>query len=304
MRVFLYNLIKDTNLFEFKSIKKKINNFPIIGTATTTNIDNYFLAILIKKFKPNLLLEIGTYVGKSTYSMCVACNSNGLDYSIDSVDDPEMMPENKIVLQKDYFKNYKQVKFHLGHSSKVLPSLNRKYDFIFIDGNLDNITTKELIRITHKNTLIVLHDFVPPFDKGIYNLSLLANYMSFYYTAPSTKFKNLSLNTWINCNGGATSYDTLDFSRLNRCCALIVFNEKFIQNTKASFDKSETISIKSIFTKYLYLILKIIKYFLNNKKNFFILKIINIILIFDCENKKIIRSEIIGKEIKFKRIYS
>lgn len=110
MKEIIRQLIKDVDPAEFREIQAKINAFPTVKSSTSNN-DNYFLALLIKKFRPTSILEIGTYVGKSAYSMAIACESNGLTYTIDTIDDPAMMGDSEIKIDKAYFKNFNKIKF-------------------------------------------------------------------------------------------------------------------------------------------------------------------------------------------------
>ena len=173
--------LKDVSQKEWSQLRKKISNFPNFE-CSTSNADCYFLALLVKKFKPVNILEIGTFVGKSTFSLACAAENNKQKFSIDTIDIQKKVIKNK-------FRKFTQIKFYNGHSNIILPKLKKKYDLIFIDANLDDLTTVEIKKRCKKNTLIVLHDFCPPVDKGVYDLFYLSKFINFIYYTPNINAK-------------------------------------------------------------------------------------------------------------------
>jgi predicted O-methyltransferase YrrM len=60
------NWINEINLNDWSQLKKKIQIFPNLE-CSTSDADCFFLALLVKKFRQINIIEIGTFVGKSTY---------------------------------------------------------------------------------------------------------------------------------------------------------------------------------------------------------------------------------------------
>jgi predicted O-methyltransferase YrrM len=145
------NWINEINLNDWSQLKKKIQNFPNLE-CSTSDADCFFLALLVKKFRPINILEIGTFVGKSTYSIACAAKDNKLKFNIDTVDIQKKVIKNK-------FRKFRQIKFHNGHSSQILPKLKKKYDLIFIDANHMIGSIMVLIKHEKLGTILYTGDF-------------------------------------------------------------------------------------------------------------------------------------------------
>lgn len=92
------------------------------------------LSMISKLIRPLNILEIGTYTGYATLCLAEGMQENG---SIDTID----INEELFDIQKKYFdlsiwKN--QISQHLGDALEIIPSLNKKYDLVFIDADKDN----------------------------------------------------------------------------------------------------------------------------------------------------------------------
>lgn len=92
------------------------------------------LSMLSKLIRPVTILEIGTYTGYATLCLAEGLQENGF---IDTID----INEELFDIQKKYFdlspwKN--QISQHLGDALEIIPTLERKYDLVFIDADKDN----------------------------------------------------------------------------------------------------------------------------------------------------------------------
>lgn len=114
------------NKDELKKVKEKAleNHIPIIMDDTLEVISN-----ILKKVKPTRILEIGAAVGYSAMCFSEFLQEDGF---IDTIErDSERIEEAKV--------NFKNVgvenKIHLyeGDAVEILPTLNNKYDVVFID---------------------------------------------------------------------------------------------------------------------------------------------------------------------------
>jgi predicted O-methyltransferase YrrM len=92
------------------------------------------LSILSKIIRPIHILEIGTYTGYATLCLAEGLTENG---SVDTID----INEELVDFQRKYFDKSPwgpQIRQHLGEALEIIPSLNKKYDLVFIDADKDN----------------------------------------------------------------------------------------------------------------------------------------------------------------------
>ena len=92
------------------------------------------LSILSKLIRPKNILEIGTYTGYA--ALCLA---EGLaeDGELDTIDNNEELFD----FQKKYFDQSpwaNQMHQHLGNALDIIPTLNKKFDLVFIDADKEN----------------------------------------------------------------------------------------------------------------------------------------------------------------------
>ena len=92
------------------------------------------LSMLSKIIHPTYVLEVGTYTGYATLCMAEGLAENGI---IDTID----VNEELVDFQRKYFDRSpwgKQIVQHLGSALDIIPTLNKKYDLVFIDADKDN----------------------------------------------------------------------------------------------------------------------------------------------------------------------
>lgn len=115
------------------------------------------LSMLSKLIQPNNILEIGTYTGYS--AICIA---EGLsdDGCIDTIDKNEELVD----LQNKYFEKsgYRsKITQHVGLALEIIPTLNKKFDLVFIDADKLNYSNYFHLIIEKMNTGgIILSDNV------------------------------------------------------------------------------------------------------------------------------------------------
>ena len=118
--------VKNMNEFELEKIKEKAleNHIPIIMDDTLEVIAK----ILIEK-KPKRILEIGTAVGYSAMFFSKYLAEDGL---IDTIErDEKRIEEAKQNFKKVEVEN--KINLYEGDAVEILPTLNEKYDVVFID---------------------------------------------------------------------------------------------------------------------------------------------------------------------------
>ena len=110
----------------FNEIKKKAleNHIPIIMDDTLKVVSK-----ILKEIKPMRILEIGTAVGYSAICFSEYLEEGG---RIDTIErDEERVKEAKINIHQLGLEN--KIKIHSGDAVEILPTLNEKYDMVFID---------------------------------------------------------------------------------------------------------------------------------------------------------------------------
>lgn len=92
------------------------------------------LSMLSKIINPKSILEIGTYTGYAALCLAEGLLENG---TLDTIDINEELEE----IQKKYFdlSDYSnQIVQHIGDAIEIIPTLNKKFDLVFIDADKEN----------------------------------------------------------------------------------------------------------------------------------------------------------------------
>ena len=115
------------------------------------------LSMLSKIIRPVNILEIGTYTGYSALCLCEGMQENGVLHTID-------IKEELIDFQRKHFDKSpwgKQIVQHLGEAIAIIPTLEVKFDLVFIDADKENyINYFELIVPKMNKGGIILSDNV------------------------------------------------------------------------------------------------------------------------------------------------
>ncbi|TYB79281.1 O-methyltransferase [Bizionia myxarmorum] len=115
------------------------------------------LSMLSKLVNPENILEIGTYTGYSALCLAEGIQKTGELHTID-------INEELVDFQRMYFdkSDYgKQIHQHLGNALDIIPTLNKKFDLVFIDADKDNYAAYFELIIARLNTGgIILSDNV------------------------------------------------------------------------------------------------------------------------------------------------
>lgn len=92
------------------------------------------LSMLSKIINPKNILEIGTYTGYAALCLAEGLAENGI---LDTIDNNEELYD----FQRKYFDQSEwknQIVQHLGNALEIIPTLNKKYDLVFIDADKEN----------------------------------------------------------------------------------------------------------------------------------------------------------------------
>ena len=111
------------------------------------------LSMLSKIIHPKNILEIGTYTGYAALCLAEGLQENG---TLDTID----VKEELVAIQKKYFdlSVYKnQITAHLGAALDIIPTLNKKYDLVFIDADKENYINyfNLIVPLMHKGGIIL-----------------------------------------------------------------------------------------------------------------------------------------------------
>lgn len=98
------------------------------------HVQGRILSMLSHMIQPENILEIGTFTGYSTICFAEGLKENG---HIDTIDiNEELEPiVNKYFNESGYKKNITQ---HIGNAMEIIPTLDRKYNIVFIDADKSN----------------------------------------------------------------------------------------------------------------------------------------------------------------------
>ena len=115
------------------------------------------LSMLSKLIRPVNILEIGTFTGYAALCLCEGMQENGQLHTIDIKEELE-------TIQRKYFDKSpwgNQIFQHLGEAIAIIPTLELKFDLVFIDADKENyIRYFELILPKMNKGGIILSDNV------------------------------------------------------------------------------------------------------------------------------------------------
>lgn len=115
------------------------------------------LSMLSKLIRPLNILEIGTYTGYSALCLCEGMQENGQLHTIDIKD--ELVDFQRKHFDKSPWGN--QIIQHLGEAVTIIPTLDVKFDLVFIDADKENyLNYFELILPKMNKGGIILSDNV------------------------------------------------------------------------------------------------------------------------------------------------
>lgn len=92
------------------------------------------LSMLSKLIRPTTILEIGTYTGYASLCLCEGMQKDGQLHTID-------IKEELVDFQRKYFDLSEwgaQIVQHLGEGTTIIPTLDIKFDLVFIDADKEN----------------------------------------------------------------------------------------------------------------------------------------------------------------------
>lgn len=92
------------------------------------------LAMFSKMVRPKVVLEIGTYLGYSALCFAEGLAKGGKVITLDIQEDTNKVARSFV--ERSEFA--KQIEFHLGFATEVIPTLPETFDLVFIDADKPN----------------------------------------------------------------------------------------------------------------------------------------------------------------------
>jgi predicted O-methyltransferase YrrM len=106
------------------------------------------LSMISKLIQPKTILEIGTYTGYSALCLAEGLQKKGTLITIDKNEELEYF--SKKYFDKSEFKN--QITQIIGNAIDIIPTLNQKFDLVFIDADKSNYSNYFKIIIDKMNS--------------------------------------------------------------------------------------------------------------------------------------------------------
>lgn len=141
------------------------------NTGSLTRDDMIDLIAICSYFKPKILAEVGTFIGRSTYALAAASGSDATVHTCDLSNDiplPRLAEGSAVVCR------YPNLSSASMFGQMLDEGLAGKVDLFYIDGRLTEADLILMNRLSHGQTILVLDDF-EGIEKGVDNAMLLGN---------------------------------------------------------------------------------------------------------------------------------
>lgn len=95
------------------------------------HIQGLLLQMLMEMIQPERILEIGTFTGYSGICLAKGLKAGGMLHTIEVNDELEWIATKYI--EKAGLRD--QITQHIGDACEIIPTLDERFDFVFLDGN-------------------------------------------------------------------------------------------------------------------------------------------------------------------------
>jgi len=106
------------------------------------------LAILSHMIQPKRILEVGTYTGYASLCLAEGLSNDGKLITIDN--NEELSVRTKSYFTKSDFAG--RIEMKVGNAMEIIPTLNEKWDLVFIDADKENYSNYFDLVIDHMNS--------------------------------------------------------------------------------------------------------------------------------------------------------
>ena len=129
---YCHNMTSNNKLLE--ELDRETNYKILMPRMLSGKLVGQLLSFISNMKQPQYVLEIGTYTGYSAICLANGLKQNGELHTI------EINQELESFCKKHFKKAglEKKIKLHVGNALDVIPTLNYKYDIIFIDADKKN----------------------------------------------------------------------------------------------------------------------------------------------------------------------
>lgn len=141
------------------------------NTGSVSISQAYLLYLITQFFKPKRVIEVGTFIGRSTIAMAQAMDkycSEGEIFTCDASNSIELPWKGTT----------KITQFKKQTSVAMFQQLDGVYDFLFLDGRVVDEDLINMDRLITDKSIIVLDDF-EGIEKGVINLTYLKKLRKF-----------------------------------------------------------------------------------------------------------------------------
>jgi caffeoyl-CoA O-methyltransferase len=117
-----------------KALDKETYQKILLPRMLSGHFQGRVLSMLSKLIRPVNILEIGTYTGYSALCLCEGMQESGQLHTID-------IKEELVDFQRKYFDKSpwgNQIVQHLGEAVNIIPTIDLKFDLVFIDADKEN----------------------------------------------------------------------------------------------------------------------------------------------------------------------
>ena len=117
-----------------KALDKETYQKILLPRMLSGHFQGRVLSMLSKLIRPLTILEIGTYTGYSALCLCEGMQEKGQLHTID-------IKEELVDFQRKYFDQSpwgNQIVQHLGEAIDIIPTIDLKFDLVFIDADKEN----------------------------------------------------------------------------------------------------------------------------------------------------------------------
>ena len=164
--------IKELDDLKTKSIDlEKLRFEAEYNTGSIAISQAHLLYLVVQFFKPKRVIEVGTFIGRSTIAMAQAMDkycSEGEIFTCDASNSIELPWKGTT----------KITQFKKQTSVAMFQQLDGVYDFLFLDGRVVDEDLINMDRLITDKSIIVLDDF-EGIEKGVINLTYLKKLRKF-----------------------------------------------------------------------------------------------------------------------------
>lgn len=125
---------------------------------------------IVAYFRPTLIAEVGTFIGRSTYSLAVGAGDKATVYTCDASNNIQLPPMPEKAARVVQFPNTTSTDMFRALLNDK--NLGRKIDLFYIDGRVSEEDRALMAQLSNDRTIIVLDDF-EGVEKGVANGMLL-----------------------------------------------------------------------------------------------------------------------------------